>query len=58
MVCFMVLVGLDWPPPTTPWLYTTVSNLLAILDARLWKVGTATVKCGMDTATGFEKYVL
>ncbi|GMN68536.1 hypothetical protein TIFTF001_037590 [Ficus carica] len=31
-----------------------VSNLPAILDARLWKVGTATVKCGMDTAT--EKF--
>ncbi|GMN49656.1 hypothetical protein TIFTF001_018828 [Ficus carica] len=46
--------SLDWPPPTTPWLCTTVSNLPAILDARLWKDGTATVKCGMDTAT--EKF--
>ncbi|GMN47060.1 hypothetical protein TIFTF001_016239 [Ficus carica] len=44
----------DWPPPTTPRLCTTVSNLPAILDARLWKVGTATVKCGMDTVT--EKF--
>ncbi|GMN65875.1 hypothetical protein TIFTF001_034947 [Ficus carica] len=49
---------MEWPPRTTPWLCTMVSNLPAILDARLWKVGTATVKYGMDTATGFEKYVL
>ncbi|GMN72610.1 hypothetical protein TIFTF001_052880 [Ficus carica] len=35
------IVGLDWPPPTTPWLCTTVSNLPAILDARLWRDGAA-----------------
>ncbi|GMN20154.1 hypothetical protein TIFTF001_043012 [Ficus carica] len=49
--------GLSWiglATPTTPWLCATVSNLLAIRDVRLWKAGTTTMKCGMDTATGFE----
>ncbi|GMN66056.1 hypothetical protein TIFTF001_035130 [Ficus carica] len=32
---------LDWPPPTTPWLCTTVSDLPAILDAILLRVGAA-----------------
>ncbi|GMN21502.1 hypothetical protein TIFTF001_051133 [Ficus carica] len=53
--------GLSWiglAASTTPWLCATVSNLPAILDARLWRAGTAIVKYGMDTTTGFEKYVL
>ncbi|GMN30531.1 hypothetical protein TIFTF001_046430 [Ficus carica] len=36
--------GLSWTglaAPTTPWQRTTVSDLLAILDAILWRVGTA-----------------
>ncbi|GMN59969.1 hypothetical protein TIFTF001_029062 [Ficus carica] len=36
--------GLSWiglVVPTTPWLCATVSNLLAMLDARLWRDGTA-----------------
>ncbi|GMN58710.1 hypothetical protein TIFTF001_027813 [Ficus carica] len=37
----MVSLGLDWPPPTTPWLCTMVSDLPAILDAILWRVGAA-----------------
>ncbi|GMN62467.1 hypothetical protein TIFTF001_031530 [Ficus carica] len=43
-------IGLDWPLPTTPRLCTMVSNLPAILDARLWKVGTATVKLSTEVA--------
>ncbi|GMN25538.1 hypothetical protein TIFTF001_040749 [Ficus carica] len=56
-----VVHGLSWiglAAPITPWLHATVSNLLAILDARLWRAGTATVKFEMDTATGSGKYVL
>ncbi|GMN65514.1 hypothetical protein TIFTF001_034585 [Ficus carica] len=34
---FLLHVGLDWLPPTAPWLYATVSDLQAILDARLWR---------------------
>ncbi|GMN66025.1 hypothetical protein TIFTF001_035094 [Ficus carica] len=49
--------GLSWNWTGHP-NHSKVSNLLAILDARLWRAGTATVKCGMDTATGFGKYVL
>ncbi|GMN30981.1 hypothetical protein TIFTF001_050707 [Ficus carica] len=36
--------GLSWTglaAPTTPWQRTTVSDLLAILDAILWRVGAA-----------------
>ncbi|GMN26333.1 hypothetical protein TIFTF001_046049 [Ficus carica] len=36
--------GLKWiglAATTTPWLCATVSNLPAMLDARLWKDGTA-----------------
>ncbi|GMN62568.1 hypothetical protein TIFTF001_031661 [Ficus carica] len=56
-----VVSGLSWiglAALITPWLHATVSNLPAILDARLWRAGTATVKCEMDTATGFGKYDL
>ncbi|GMN41670.1 hypothetical protein TIFTF001_010900 [Ficus carica] len=36
--------GLSWirlAAPITPWLHATVSNLPAMLDARLWRDDTA-----------------
>ncbi|GMN65274.1 hypothetical protein TIFTF001_034338 [Ficus carica] len=41
---FGLVHGLSWTglaAPTTPWLRATVSNLLDMLDARLWRYGIA-----------------
>nr|GMN74402.1 hypothetical protein TIFTF001_053847 [Ficus carica]GMN74411.1 hypothetical protein TIFTF001_053849 [Ficus carica] len=53
--------GLNWiglAASTTPWLCATVSNLPAILDQDYREMALQTVKCEMDTATDFGKYVL
>ncbi|GMN38922.1 hypothetical protein TIFTF001_008158 [Ficus carica] len=53
--------GLSWiglAAQITPWLCTTVSNLPAMLDARLWRDGTADCDFGLDTALDFGKNVM
>ncbi|GMN59499.1 hypothetical protein TIFTF001_028590 [Ficus carica] len=53
--------GLSWiglAATTTPWLCATVSNLLAILDARLWRDDTADCEIWVGYRHGFWKYVI
>ncbi|GMN69804.1 hypothetical protein TIFTF001_038848 [Ficus carica] len=41
-----------------PWLHATVSNLPDMLDARLWRDGTADCEIWIGHRHGFWKYVL
>ncbi|GMN26302.1 hypothetical protein TIFTF001_043980 [Ficus carica] len=53
--------GLSWiglAASTTPWLFATVSNLPAMLDARLWRDGAADCKIWVGHCHGFWKYVM
>ncbi|GMN29728.1 hypothetical protein TIFTF001_049562 [Ficus carica] len=50
--------GLSWTrlaAPTTPWQRATVSDLLAILDAILWRVGAADCEMWNGHHHGFWK---
>ncbi|GMN61628.1 hypothetical protein TIFTF001_030719 [Ficus carica] len=56
-----LVYGLSWiglAAPITPWLRATVSNLPAMLDARLWRDDTTDYEIWVGYRHGFGKYVM